>query len=210
MSTSYDAIPSIHERVIGSDVIAIATLRGPVRVVPIDDTERPRVHGWFEVAIQETLSGSPSSKTVVMRVIGEGTENAVTWPVPAPSDERLLCFLTRDIGPDLPDNLFAPCHNGVYILSADGVARVPEDTLDDATREAAVAGREGLPLEGLRRLIETVGERRAAAIRGVEDNEPAEIRRAARPDLAEHPRSADALVDASLATPGGGRPGDIA
>ena len=157
MSTTYDEIPSILERVIGSDVIVIATVRGPVRVTPIEGIELPRVYGWFELTIRDTLSGDPPSETVIVRVVGEGPENEVTWPVPVPSEEPLLCFLTCDIGPDLPDHLYASCHNGVYTLSPDGVAQVPESALDDANAGAHriwprwVAHRGAAPRDRIRR-----------------------------------------------------------
>jgi hypothetical protein len=209
MSTTYDDTPSILERVIGSDLILLATVRGPVRVSQIAGAENARVHGWFEVAIRDTLSGHPPSDTVTVRVIGEGTENEVTWPVPVPTDEPALCFLTRDVGPDLPTDLCAACHNGVYTVAADGVAEVPDTAMDEATRKLAGSGRGGLPLEGLRRLIETVARRRDAELRAVEENEPADIRSVPRPELAEYLLSADDVVEASLARPGGGDPADL-
>jgi hypothetical protein len=89
MSTTYGARPSILDRVVGSHLVAMATIRGPIRVVPIEQAERPRAYGWFEATIRDALSGEPPAETVVVRVIGEGDEDRITWPVPIPSDEPL-------------------------------------------------------------------------------------------------------------------------
>jgi hypothetical protein len=209
MSTTYDATPTVQDRVIGSDLIVLATIKGPVQAVPIEDAAHPRVHGWFEVDIRETLSGEQPPGRVTMRVIGEGHDGAVTWPVPVPSEEPLLCFLTRDIGPGLPDQLFAPCHNGLYALSADGVAQVPDSIIDDAARELTGAGRAGIPIVGIRRLIDARAERYATETRHFDEHEPVETRDASRSALQEYPRSAREHLEATLATPGGGQPAEL-
>ena len=121
MSTTYDATPSLLDRVVGADLILLGTAHGPVRVDRLDaldaleeEEERPRVYGWFEVRPERVLDGEPGSEPILLRVIGEGTDADATWLVPVPSDRPMVALLNRDVGPGLPDNTFAPCFTGVY------------------------------------------------------------------------------------------------
>jgi hypothetical protein len=80
-------------------------------------------------------------------------------------------------------------------VSADGVVDVDEDG-------------DPLTLDGVRRLVDSAGRRRAQAVRQLEQNEPSEVRTAARPDDEELPTSRR-VVDATLTSPGGGEPGEL-
>jgi hypothetical protein len=208
MSTTYDAIPSVLDRVVGSDLIVLGSARGPVRIEPLQGAEPPRVYGWFEIALQDVLTGDAPEPPLLVRMIGNGRPDNAVWPMPIPADTPMLWMLVRDIGPDLPDQLFTPCYHGVYELSREGVVRVPEDALDDASRELAGQG-PGLSLDGFRRLIGAVERRRAGAARRLAEAEPAEIRDVGRPEFDEYPRSADAAVEVTLARPGGARSAEI-
>ena len=202
MSTTYDATPSLFERVVGSDLILLGVASGPVRVERLDSGERPRVYGWFEMRPERVLDGEPPSSTILMRVIGEGTEDDARWLVPVSGETPVLAMLTRDIGPDLPENLFAPCFAGVYEVSADGGVRVPDDALDRVTRELAGSDGDGLTVDQVHRLVEGVNQRRAEDRRRLEDEEPADVRGLPRPDVQEYPRSAR---EAEEPTSGGGQ-----
>jgi hypothetical protein len=207
MSTTYDETPSILERVIGSDLILVGITRGPVRVDPLETSETRRVHGWFEVSPQEILAGAPTP-TVLLRVLGEGRDEHAAWVAPVPSENQMLLMLTRDIGPDLPDNLFAPCFNSIFELAADGTVQVPPDTVDEATREAIGSAGERLTIDGLRRVIETVQQRRDAVGRRLEEAEPPEVRHEPRPELLEYPQSALDRAEAAQ-SPGGGTTAEL-
>ena len=201
MSTTYDATPSLADRVIGADLILVGAVRGPIRVVPLDDGEPPRVHGWFEVSAERVLAGEKPSSAILLRVIGDGIDKPA-WRVPVPSDAPVLAMLTRDVGPDLPENMYAPCFGGVYELSADGRARVPEDALDQLTRDLAGADGGELTIDQFHRLAAGIGRRRAEGERRLAEEEPAEVRDRPRPEMQEYPRSASDLAEPA---PGGGR-----
>ncbi|WP_327001038.1 hypothetical protein OHA72_38725 [Dactylosporangium sp. NBC_01737] len=203
MSTTYDATPSILDRVAGSDLILLGVAHGPVRIEPIPDSEPPRVHGWFELRPERVLSGDPEPSTVVFRVLGSGTgEKDVTWLVPVPTETTVLALLIRDVGAGVPEGVFAPCFAGIYELSDDGRIRVPDEALDPATRDLIDAGSDGLTVEHLGRVIDGAGHRRAEDRRRLEDEEPRDVRRRPRQELFEYPRSAQDVADVSR---GGGR-----
>jgi hypothetical protein len=194
MSTTYDATPSILDRVAGADLIVLGVAHGPVRIEPIEGSERPRVHGWFELRPERVLSGAPPSPTVMVRVVGEGTgEKNVTWIVPLPARTPVVALLTRDVGDGVPDGMFAPCFAGIYPLSDDGRIHVPDEALDQATRD--LAGDDGLTVEHLGRVIDGVNDRRAERLRRLEDEEPSDVRSRPRQELHEYPRSAQDVTD---------------
>jgi hypothetical protein len=210
VATEYDGIPSILDRVIGSDLIVIGRVRGPVRIVPLDGGDRPRVHGWFEVDAEETLAGEPS--TILLRVVGNGSDADVTWPVPVPHRGPLLLMLTRDVGPELPENMYAPCFNGIYEV-VDGTVTIPSDSVDEITGKAVrPTTTDGpvreLTMEGLRDVLETVRQRSQAVLRQLQEEEPAEVQQLPRPELDEYPRS-DAEVSSAATLSGGGQPAEI-
>lgn len=211
MSTTYESVPSLLERVIGSDLIALGAVRGPVRVTVLEGSEGRRVHGWFEVSPQEVLLGE--TREILLRVIGEGSEGDATWPVPVKGDGRLLLMLTRDIGPDLPENLFAPCFNGIYELSDDGAARVPANFVEGAPSERVASEKDEqpvlLPIEKLRQVIETVQRRHEDAQRQGDDAEPAEVRQLRRLDVQEYPGTVEEIIGDTEGIPGGGQNADL-
>jgi hypothetical protein len=202
MSTTYDAKPSIVDRVVGSDLIVLGVAHGPVRIEPIEDSEPPRVHGWFELRTERVLSGAPEPSTVAFRVLGEGTGDDVTWLVPVPTRTPVLALLTRDVGAGVPEGVFAPCFAGIYPLSDDGRVRVPDEALDQATRDLTDAGPGGLTIEHIGRVIDGIAARRDDNRRRLEDEEPLEVRRRSRQELLEYPQSARDVAEHS---PGGGR-----
>jgi hypothetical protein len=201
MSTTYDATPSVLDRVVGADLIVVGVVRGPVRTSPVEDAERPRVHGWFEMRPERVLAGEPPEAPILVRVLGDGSVEDPSWTVRLPDDGRVVAMLARDVGPELPDNLFAPCFAGLFAIAGDGTVRVPEEALDDASRRLADADGASLTIDQIHRLADRVAQRRAENERRLEAEEPAEVRAEARPDLTEQPEPGRAQSDH---TPGGG------
>jgi hypothetical protein len=203
VSTTYEATPSLLDRIVGADLVVLGVVRGPVRVVPIDGDERRRVHGWFEVHPERILDGEPSSsKGLLVRVIGEGSAERPDWPLPVPSDRPVLAVLTRDVAPGLPDAMYAPCFAGIYEVNADGVVAVPGAAVDDGTRVRTGSTGERLTLDHVERLVDSVRESRVDHLRRLEQEEPGEVRDRPRPELLEQPPSGE---DTAPPPPGGGQ-----
>jgi hypothetical protein len=186
MATDYDLIPSLIERMTASHLVVVVA---GARLIDLqrDRVEGPpRVLGVFEVDVEEVLDGQPPADRPLVRVLGEGQDEQARWLVPLTEGGRWVLLLARDVGPGLPEGLYAPVFASGFRV-ADGSVELPEEAVDERTRELADVRDGRATLDGLRRLLEIVRRERAEADQQLEEFLPPEALRRPYPDTEELP-----------------------
>jgi hypothetical protein len=212
MATDYYGTPSLLERIVGADLVVVGRPGRLLRVEPQTGTNGSRVYGIFEVAMDSVLMGDPPSEVLNLRVLGEGRDEQATWIVPLSGDRSFLFLLAHDVEPEAPENLYAPVFSGVYPLTDEDHVNVPEEALDDRTKEEAGFEENRVSLDGVRRLIESVLREREDRQRQLEEMGLAELRDRPYPPIEEMQRQ-DRLYPPTQETPQqadpGGRPATV-
>jgi hypothetical protein len=186
MATDYRLIPSLIERIAASHLVVI------VAGARLIDLQRERVEGLqrvlgvFEVDVEEVLDGERPADRLLVRVLGEGQDEQARWLVPLTEGHRWVLLLVRDAGPGLPGGLYAPVFASGFRID-DGSIELPEDALDERTRELADVRDGRATIDGLRRLLEVVRGEQTQARQRLEEFLPPEALRRPYPDTEELP-----------------------
>jgi hypothetical protein len=186
MATDYELIPSLVERMAASQLVVIVA---GARLIDLerDRVEGPqRVLGVFEVDVEEVLDGERPADRLLVRVLGEGLDEQARWVVPLSEAQRWVLLLTRDVGRGLPEGLYAPVFASGFRIDDDSI-ELPEDAVDERTRELAGIHDGRATLDGLRRLLEVVRREQAQARQRLEEFLPPEALRRPYPDTEELP-----------------------
>jgi hypothetical protein len=172
VTTTYEGIPDLAERLTGADLVLIG------RVEKLADTEmhtveeEPEVHSLFSIAVERVLEGELELDEITVRVIGGSAENVQTsWTVELREGERMLFLLAPDVGPGRPPSLYVPYFAGCYRV-ADEAAALPE-------------GR--TPLTKVRSLLASKRRAQKRELATLEKLEPANLRRRPYEPVAEMP-----------------------
>ena len=188
MATLYEEIPSLTDRIVAADLIVAGRVGRLIGTQALQIGDRPRVLGLFEVDVEQVLQGEVPSRPVLVRVLGEGEEERVSWIVPVKEEGLFVLLLVRDVEPGLPDNVFAPYFASAFPLSGEGRVQLPEEIVDDLTREITRVEDSTIPLEGLSLLIEEVRRRREQPDQELQSIEPAELRKEPYHEVTEMPQ----------------------
>jgi hypothetical protein len=186
MATDYRLIPSLIERIAASHLVVI------VAGARLIDLQRDRVEGLqrvlgvFEVDVEEVLDRERPADRLLVRVLGEGQDEQARWLVPLTEGHRWVLLLVRDAGPGLPGGLYAPVFASGFRID-DGSIELPEDALDERTRELADVRDGRATIDGLRRLLEVVRGEQTQARQRLEEFLPPEALRRPYPDTEELP-----------------------
>jgi hypothetical protein len=188
MATLYEEIPTLADRTVAADLIITGRFRRLLGTQALQIGDRPRVLGLFEVDVEQVVEGEVPARPLLVRVLGEGDEGRVAWIVSVEDERLLVLMLVRDIEPGLPNNVFAPYFASAFPLSEEGNVQLPEETIDDFTREVTRVEDSTIPLEGLGRLVEEVRRRREQPDHELQRVEPLELRREPYPQITEVPQ----------------------
>jgi hypothetical protein len=186
MATDYELIPSLIERIAASQLVVVVA---GARLIDLqrDRIEGPpRVLGVFEVDVEEVLDGERPTDRLLVRVLGEGQDEQARWLVPLTDGHRQVLVLARDVAPGLPGGLYAPVFASGFRIDGDSI-ELPEDVVDERTRELADVRDRRATLDGLRRLLEVVRREQAQARQRLEEFLPPEALRRPYPDTEELP-----------------------
>ena len=187
MTTSYEGIPALDERLAGAELILIGAVQKMIDVELHTVDEVPEVHSVFSVAVQRVLAGTLDADHIELRVVGgsaEGVETEATTGVR--EGPEMLFLLSRDYGPNRPPTAFVPYFRGCYALKGN-VVSFPEGRSEVAK---------------VRSMISSIGrsvDREQAAL---EELEPARLRRRPYQPVLEMPEApARGPVDAAPGEP---------
>jgi hypothetical protein len=203
MATLYEEIPTLVERIVAADLVITGRFGRLVGIQRVEAGDRPRVTGLFEVSVEHAIRGEPPSDAILVRVLGEGEDERAAWIIDVKAAELLVFLLVRDVEPGLPNNVFAPYFSSAFPV-ADGTVRLPEEVVDERSREIAGFEDSTTSLDRLERLIQEVWRAREERDRALAEVEPAELKEQRYPEVAEMPQPE--LGGALPATPEGERP----
>ena len=172
MTTTYDGIPDLPERLAGADIVLIGRVEKLADVETHIVEDAPEVHSVFAITVERVLEGELDRKDVTVRVVGGSAEDTQTpWTVEMPEGEPMLLLLARDIGPGRSSDAYVPYFAGCYRVADDAVA-LPE-------------GR--TPLAKIRSLIASGRRARKRELDALEELEPAGLRRRPYEPVTEMP-----------------------
>lgn len=188
MATLYEETPTLTDRIVAADLIVAGRFGRLVDTQALQMGDGPRVLGLFEVDVEQVIQGEIPSRPLLVRVLGEGEEERAAWVVPVKKEDVVVLLLVRDVEPGLPENVFAPYFASAFPLTEEGRVQLPEEIVDDLTREVTRVEDSAIPLEGLARVIEEARRRREQPEQELQSVEPAELRREPYPEVTEMPQ----------------------
>ncbi|MGH3022643.1 MAG: hypothetical protein ACRDNI_03210 [Gaiellaceae bacterium] len=172
MTTTYEGIPELPERLTGADLVLIGRVETLADVEMHTVEEAAETHSLFSIAVERVLEGELDLEHITVRVVGGTAENVETsWTVQLPEGERMLLLLSPDVGPGRPPDAYVPFFAGCYRVT-DEVAALPE-------------GR--TPLTKIRSLLASKRRARKRELAALEELEPANLRRRPYEPVAEMP-----------------------
>jgi hypothetical protein len=182
-------VPVLLHRVLAADLAIIGTVAALVRIEKVEGFETTRLAGFFEVQVERALLGDPPAERILIRVLGEGPEDDPTWTTDLRPEARLFLLLSRDVAPELPENLFTPYFSSAF--EVDGGDRVvfPAEVLDDESRRIMRPERGRVALDGVQELVEATRSERAERERELEELIPRN-RLGRYPEVLEMPTAA--------------------
>jgi hypothetical protein len=178
MTTHYDQVPTLEERVRASRLIVVG------RVQSIELLKRERIGEIEEqqaiahVAIVEVLRGAPKTRRVGVRFILSGGQQVRTGTRPFREGQRVVLLLVPDVGRDARPNTYVAYLQGHYALTAGDSFAI--DT--GATRSSRTT------LKKLRGLIRVIAAEEAAESRSWARHEQQLVKRRVLPPITELPQ----------------------
>jgi hypothetical protein len=186
MPTFVDTPPPLTDRILGADLVLVGTVTGLRETFPAKGFDTPRVSGLFEVVVEEMLYGERDQSPVLIRVLGDGKSEDATWSIDLREGQQHLLLLTRDVAPDLPENVYAPYFASCFAVR-EGLLKIPADALDETSLDVCGAKDEQVSIDGIRRLIAVVTSKRIERQRAVEEMLPPQLRDLPYPQEKELP-----------------------
>jgi hypothetical protein len=181
MSTSYDRLPTIEERVRTATLIVIGSVQAvrPLRRTHIGELEEDQAVA--HIGVDQVLRGTVAARELSVRFVrsrGDSTRpDAVTFA----DGQRLLLMLVPDVGPDAAAGTYVSYLGGAFALSEDDSFVMELDS--SATRRRRVRQTIG----AVRELVKRVGAEETSSARAWEKLEPYLVTRPALPPVTELP-----------------------
>lgn len=184
MTTQYDQVPTLEERVRASRLIVVG------RVESIELLKRQKIGEIEEqqaiahIEIRDVLRGEAKTRRIGVRFIASGGEKARSGIHPFRENQRLLLLLVPDVGRDARPNTFVAYLRGHYALSAGDTFTVESGPVSE---EHPGSKSSRLTLKKLRELIRSVEAVETAEERAWAKQEPQLARRPTLPPITEVP-----------------------
>ncbi len=174
MSTNYDQLPSLEERVRASSIIVTGTIRA-IKVLPkgrIGEVAEEQAHA--RISLDRPLKGEPSAKEIDVRFVRshEGENRSGTEAFD--TGKRVVLMLVPDVGLDKRPDTYVAYLRGAFRL-------MDNDTFTIETGS-------GTPKDGARKVRLTLTQLRAA-VKAAADEEASAVKAWAKhePQLTKHP-----------------------
>jgi hypothetical protein len=186
VTTHYDQVPSLEERVRASRLIVVGRVESVELLKRQQIGEIEEQQAIAHIAIRDVLRGEAKTRRIGVRFIAPSGAKARSGVHPFRENQRLLLLLVPDVGRDARPNTFVAYLRGHYPLSAGDSfttepAPVSEKHAGSKTSRAT--------LRKLRELIRAVEAAETADERSWARHEPQLARRPALPPITEVPQS---------------------
>ena len=138
MSTHYDRLPSLEERVRAAKLVAIGVVQSikptpKTRIGEIDEQQ-----AIAQITVEKTLRGTPSQREINVRFVASRGDNDRVSPSFAVG-QTLVLLAVPDVGNETGPNTFVPYLGGAFQLSPNGVFTVetePKSPKSDPVKNA--------------------------------------------------------------------------
>jgi hypothetical protein len=154
VATTYDTIPTLSERILGADLIMIGTVIRLVETRQSQFSDAPRSFGIFEVTVEEVLKGRRPGRRLLVGTLSAAGQDQTAWLASLHEDARMLFLLVPDVGPSLPERLFAPYFASAFELDGRNTFSLPREALDSESRKLLRATGRRFSLTAFRRLVD--------------------------------------------------------
>ena len=185
MTTHYDEVPALEERVRASRLIVVGRVESIELLKRQQFGEIEEQQAIAYVEIRDVLRGEARTRRIGVRFIASSGANARSGVHPFRENQRLLLLLVPDVGRDARPNTFVAYLRGHYALSAGD--RFTTETAPGSVKHAGGKSSR-VTLRKLRELIRTVEAAEAVDKRSWAKHEPQLARRPALPPITEIPQ----------------------
>jgi hypothetical protein len=184
MSTHYDRVPTLEERIRASRLIVTGRVKSieplpQARIGEVDE-EQAIAH----IAVSNVLLGSPATRELDVRFVRARGGDTRAASHPFREDQRLVLLLVPDVGPDTRPNTYVAYLRGAYPLTANDAFQIetePEASKGGASRKARMT------LNSLRDAVKMIGTEETAEMRAWSRLEPQLAKRPSLPPVTELP-----------------------
>ena len=205
MSTHYDRVPTLEERVRASRLIVTGRVKS-IELLPqarIGEVEEEQAIA--HIAVSNVLRGSSATRELDVRFVRARGGDRRAAAHPFREDQRLVLLLVSDVGPDTRPNTYIAYLRGAYPLTANDAFQIetePETSKGGRSRQAR------LTLNTLREVVKTIAAEETAETRAWSRFEPQLAKRPGLPPVTELPHAEQSEGPASTGpvTPDAPRP----
>jgi hypothetical protein len=181
MSTSYDRLPTLEERVRTASLIVIGRVQSvrPLRRTHIGEVEEDQAVA--HVGADQVLRGTLAARELSFRFVRSRGDSIRPDAVTFADGKRLLLMLVPDVGQDAAAGTYVSYLGGAFALSEDDSFVMELDS--SATRRRRVRQ----TMSAVRGLVKRVGAEEASSARAWEKLEPYLVKRPALSPITELP-----------------------
>lgn len=185
MSTQYDRLPSLEERVRASAIVVTGRVQSikPLPKTSIGEIEEEQAIAY--VVIDKTLRGTPSSNAIDVRFVSSRADKTSDAPHPFSVGQRLVLMLVQDVGREARPNTYVAYLRGAFPLTANDAFTIEteSETSKGGSRKMRVT------LGVLREVVKTVAAEAAVEARAWTKFEPQLAKRPILPEITELPNT---------------------
>jgi hypothetical protein len=182
MSTNYDRLPTLDERVRAASLIVMGRVQSikPLRRTRIGDVEEEQAVA--HVAADKVLRGALAARELSVRFVRSRGDSPRPEADAFVEGKRLLLFVVPDVGRDATPGTYVAHLGGAFALTADDSFAMEIDARSSKGRR-----RIRQTLGAVRDLVKRIGAEEAADARAWERVEPYLAKRPALPSITELP-----------------------
>jgi len=183
MSTQYDRLPTLEERVRASTIVVTGRVQSikplpKARIGEIDEEQ-----AIAQVVIDKTLQGKPSSNAIDVRFVSSRAGQTSDTRPPFSVGQRLVLMLVPDVGREARPNTYVAYLRGAFPVTANDafMMETESETSKSGSREVRVT------LAALREAVKAVAEEVTAESRSWARFETELAKRPLLPSITELP-----------------------
>ena len=159
MTTYYEQVPTLLDRIRHADVIAVIRDWKVERVLPDPMSETERQFADVAMVPERMLRGE--DRALRVRLVGQAGKDGATWAINLDAPRRVVVMLQRDV-----DGTYVPYFGSLFPMKGNEI-RLPSGTRDDRTDT-----KRPLTVPSLARLVRKIDEEAEERSEQWRDNEP--------------------------------------
>lgn len=183
MSTHYDRVPTLEERVRASSLVVTGRVQSikPLPRTRIGEVEEEQAIA--HMAIDKVLRGALAARELDVRFVCSRGDDTRAEPHPFSDDQRLVLLLVPDVGRDIRPNTYVAHLRGAFPLTANDAFTIESES--ETSKSGARKTR--LTLSALREVVKTIAVEEATETKAWATLEPQLAKRPVLPAITELP-----------------------